>query len=175
MAIFAVWPGFDWLKVRWGGPNDRRTEVCSYCGATLGEDEVPLILWDRRDNCAEFCERCSARYFEAESFLDPPPEPEDKPDLGTCCICETPGATVLGMLPRRAPMAGRGWGCAVCGLPSDGALAVLCEPCAAVYEAGEATLNFACAGYPATDGRVSIDDLPPGEFKHDLTKHQPGD
>jgi hypothetical protein len=43
------------------------------------------------------------------------------PDLGPCCGCRGKGgARNIVMLDRRAPIAGRGWGCAQCGLPADG-------------------------------------------------------
>jgi len=33
------------------------------------------------------------------------------------------------MLPYRAPVRGTGWGCLVCKIPNDGAIAVVCETC----------------------------------------------
>ena len=59
---------------------------------------------------------------------------EDLPYLGRCCACleeGTEGNPVrnLMMLDRLAPTPGTGWGCFVCGLPLDGAVAVLCERC----------------------------------------------
>jgi hypothetical protein len=92
--------------------------------------------------------------------------------LGPCCVCETrEGVINVLMLDQRGPMPGQGWGCAVCGLPCDGAIAVLCDPC--FY--GGAALRFACAGYASTGKRVPIDALPPGEFKHDAAKHAEDD
>ena len=37
-------PGFNWMAVSWGGPNQVRTDKCSYCDTPLDDDEVPLIL-----------------------------------------------------------------------------------------------------------------------------------
>jgi hypothetical protein len=33
-------------------------------------------------------------------------------------------------------------------------------------------LTVACAGYPGEDGPVAIAVLPPGEFDHDMSRHQ---
>jgi len=70
------------------------------------------------------------------------------------------------MLNRRAPMPGKGWGCVVCDLPQDGAVAVLCESCA------DQPPRFVCVGYPKDGARFPFDELPPGEFDHDLSKHR---
>ena len=98
---------------------------------------------------------------------------DDEPaSLGSCCICETYfGVRNIVMLDRRAPIAGHGWGCVVCGLPSDGAVAVLCDGCLELFQAGGVCL-FACRGYPAKDGRVPFADLSPEPFGHDEAKHQ---
>jgi hypothetical protein len=75
------------------------------------------------------------------------------------------------MLSHRAPVPGHGWGCAVCGLPPDGAVAVLCGPCTDRF-AADCALRFACRGYPATDGRIPFDELDPEPFEHDPAKHE---
>lgn len=96
-----------------------------------------------------------------------------KTKLGTCCGC---GARkrVRGLvcLPKKSPIPGHGWGCLVCDLPADGAMAVLCDRCfdRAEEEGLEAVLRFACRGYPATDGRVPIGELQ-GIHEHDLSQH----
>jgi hypothetical protein len=58
--------GFDWSKVKWGGPDDRRTTICSYCGAPFSEEDdsdVPLTLWTKAGDCAEFCEECQRQWW----------------------------------------------------------------------------------------------------------------
>jgi hypothetical protein len=73
-------PGFNWMNVAWGGPDETRTEKCSYCGDKFpSEDEgfVPLILWNSEGWCAEFCDHCQATWFGLQSF----PEPVDERDL----------------------------------------------------------------------------------------------
>jgi hypothetical protein len=90
----------------------------------------------------------------------------DAPDLGPCCRCRaTAGVVNILMLDRRAPVPGTGWGCVVCGLPSDGAIAVLCNACL-----GRRPVEV-CHGYPAEGLRIGFEDLEPGAFEHDLTKH----
>ena len=89
-------------------------------------------------------------------------------NLGPCCSCQKNPATVLLTLPKRAPIAGHGWGCVVCGLPEDGASAVLCSLC---FEAGQEPL-FACRGYPATEGRILIGELSAEPFEHDKDQHE---
>jgi hypothetical protein len=94
-------------------------------------------------------------------------------ELGTCCGCGTAeGVRTVACLDFKAPMPGRGWGCVVCDLAADGALAVLCDACAAQAERDglEAVLQFACRGYPAKDGRVPYCELA-GNHEHDISKH----
>jgi len=92
--------------------------------------------------------------------------------LGPCCVCESTIAVhTFIMLPKKTPTPGRGWGCVVCGLPSDGAIAVICDACARAFESVSAPpLHFACRGYPGVDGRVPIDTLA-GVHEHDLSQH----
>jgi len=86
-------------------------------------------------------------------------EDSDSPDLGTCCICGEAGdVRALVMLPFKCQVTGHGWGCFVCGLPADGACAALCEVCVPRWQGG-AKLQWACRGYPGTEGRVPIGDL----------------
>jgi len=99
---------------------------------------------------------------------------DDAPDLGPCCMCEVCGPEVCNiiMLDRRCAVPGHGWGCVVCGLPADGASAVLCNECLDKWRADETRLTTACRGWPGSDGRIAIADLPAGEFAHDMAKHQ---
>jgi hypothetical protein len=99
-----------------------------------------------------------------------PDEPNaDKVDLGPCCACEgIRDVRNVVMLDKKAPLPGRGWGCVVCGLPLDGAVAVLCDDC---LENGREP-QMACRGYPAEDGRVPIGELT-GSHEHDEALHRP--
>lgn len=87
--------------------------------------------------------------------------------LGSCCACEgTDGVRNVYLLKHKAPVAGTGWGCVVCGLSADGAVAVLCDRC---HEA-EDEARFACVGYPGRNERVFVGQLE-GEHRHDPSKH----
>lgn len=92
--------------------------------------------------------------------------------FGTCCICQSPRRVRnLIMLHRRGPVPGTGWGCFTCGLPSDGAIAVICDQC---FDAGgdiEKRLTEVVYGYPADRKRIPFSELAPEPFDHDLTKH----
>jgi len=94
---------------------------------------------------------------------------EDTLDLGPCCACEKLGQDVRNViiLRRKGPTPGKGWGCLVCNLPLDGAVAVLCDGCLE----SEAKIRFVCAGFPAVDGRVPIEELDPEPFDHNLSLH----
>jgi hypothetical protein len=169
------------MLVQWGGPDEPRTEHCSYCGAELpdiddDDYQVPLIMWNAEGWCAEFCYKCQATWWGVQGFEDEREvartlEP-DEPDLGPCCICErSEDVHNIIMLQRRGAVPGHGWGCVVCGLPPDGACAVLCDACLPKWQADESLLRVACRGYPGTDGRIAIADLPPAAFSHDMARH----
>ena len=103
--------------------------------------------------------------------VDDPDEdyhPDPPPELGPCCVCGTTGETVrnIMMLNKRAPTPGYGWACFQCGLPPDGAIAVLCDGC---LEAN-AKITHICDGYPAEGKRVPLD-LSAPDFDHDMSKH----
>jgi hypothetical protein len=96
----------------------------------------------------------------------------DTPNLGPCCVCErTVNVNSVFMLDRRGAIPGTGWGCVVCSLPADGAVAVLCDECVRT----DKEPIFACLGYPATSKRIRISDLPTGPFVHDLARHSADD
>jgi hypothetical protein len=93
-------------------------------------------------------------------------EPEDYGDVGPCCVCETTaGVRNVMMLDAKAPIAGHGWGCVLCDLPMDGAIAVVCDACI-----GQ-PLKFACRGYPGEEGRVPFAELR-GTHQHNMRKHR---
>ena len=93
---------------------------------------------------------------------------EEIPSLGPCCYCGTlENVQNIIMVNKKSPIAGRGWGCVVCGLASDGASYVLCDDC---FER-QVKPKFACRGYPAEDGRIPYDELQ-GIHEHDMEKHR---
>jgi hypothetical protein len=88
---------------------------------------------------------------------------EYTPDLGSCCVCGgTDGVVNIIMLSQKCQVPGHGWSCFVCGLPAEGATAVVCRDCWGNEERPDAViprLRWACRGYPKTDGRVPITEL----------------
>ena len=79
MESLAPRAGFRWTQVNWGGPDEPRTEYCSYCGDAIPEGSVPLILWNAEGWCAEFCDHCQAAWWGVET-LDDPVEPRPEPE-----------------------------------------------------------------------------------------------
>jgi hypothetical protein len=59
---------WDWSAVSWGAPDELPTETCSYCDQPLGEEEMPLILWNDDHWCAQFCEACQHKHWGFEIF-----------------------------------------------------------------------------------------------------------
>lgn len=89
--------------------------------------------------------------------------------LGACCDCGSQDRPVrhVVMLPVRSPEPGHGcWGCLSCDLPQAGAIAVLCDDCAEVFNGRP--LNIVL-GSPDLNRRMPFRDFEP--FDHDLTKH----
>lgn len=88
-------------------------------------------------------------------------------DYGPCCACEgTEHVRNIMMLHFKAPVPGTGWGCVVCNLPFDGAVAVLCDRCLEI----QAGLRFAVNGFAADKKRIPYEDLR-GVHEHDMKFH----
>ncbi len=97
---------------------------------------------------------------------------DDELALGPCCMCgRAHEVRTIIMLDRRGAIPGHGWGCVQCGLPMDGVCAVLCDECVEVYRRNPYLLQTACRGYPATEGRIPLAELPEGDFQHDMSRH----
>ena len=100
-----------------------------------------------------------------EKKIPPEPAPDELDDpilkkLGSCCICGThKKVRNIILLNRKCIVRGHGWGCCVCNLPRDGAVAVLCDTCMKLFEEGRAKIKLACKGYPMDEGRVPIESL----------------
>jgi hypothetical protein len=97
-----------------------------------------------------------------------------EPDLGPCCVCGGfRDVCNIVLLAKKSPIPGHGWGCFQCGLPPDGATAVLCHECFGGPDGAEAVkrLRWACRGYPGSDGRVPISELT-GLHEHDEARHR---
>lgn len=55
--------GFEWSSVAWGAPDQPRAENCSYCAASIDEDEVPLMLFAEDGAAAVFCKQCQTTWW----------------------------------------------------------------------------------------------------------------
>ena len=63
MTTLTPRPGFYWSLVRWDDADAPQRDDCSYCGAAIPEEAVPLRFWnDRGDSCV-FCEACAERWW----------------------------------------------------------------------------------------------------------------
>jgi len=92
---------------------------------------------------------------------------DDEEDFGPCCVCEGfENVRNIVMLDKKNLELGSGWGCLVCHLAMDGALAVVCDDCIDA----EAAPRFAVVGYLANKQRVKIEELTI-EHKHDMRFH----
>jgi hypothetical protein len=61
--ILAVKPGFNWMQVSWGGPDEVRSDRCSYCEAVIADDDVPLIMTSKAGWLAQFCDACTDTWW----------------------------------------------------------------------------------------------------------------
>lgn len=87
----------------------------------------------------------------------------DHETLGPCCNCGSQDhVRHIVMLLRLAPIPGKGWGCVVCDLPNDGAIAVLCDNCR-----GDEP-SAVCVGYPSEGVRLPVSALLSNVFDHNL-------
>lgn len=58
--------GFDWAKLTWGRPDSVPTVLCSYCSASIPEDDVPLILSNEDGWTVRFCDACMEKWWGFE-------------------------------------------------------------------------------------------------------------
>ena len=101
------------------------------------------------------------------------------PLFGPCCRCGTTATAVdtIIMLPFQAPIAGHGWGCLQCGLPPDGAIAVVCDACAQFladadwHAADLSLLESVCSGAVADGQRMRRAHFRAVRFAHDRLQH----
>ena len=97
-------------------------------------------------------------------------EPEEPLLPAPCCACGQDVALLrnIVMLPFRRPDGKTlcGWGCAICELPSVGAVACVCDPC---QEAGAELVAYV-AGDPKECLRRPVSELTE-PFDHDQAAH----
>ncbi len=89
---------------------------------------------------------------------------------GPCCACrqERTLRNIVCMAfqgPLNAH--GKGWGCVVCGLPTDGAIAVVCDDC----RESAAPILDVCSGYAADPGRAEAASLRDKPWAHRRERH----
>ncbi len=88
-------------------------------------------------------------------------------DFGSCCCCERENKPRnLISIPVKGPVPGKGWGCYVCGLPCDGAIAVVCDECLAEQR----PIKWVIYGWAAGGERVLLSTCAE-PFGHDLRFH----
>ena len=125
--------------------------ICSRCGERIKNSvEGAIRGWDK-DKALEyrFHYRClgieESTYSDEEDWIrDLPeeydedysyPELEDCMDLGNCCVCRGKEDVVnIINLPYRTFIPGTGWGNVEHSLPTDGAIAVICDSCMDGFE-----------------------------------------
>lgn len=131
-------------------------DLCYCHGDENGHDPAPDSIFHLNEQVLD-----RARQARGE-------EPEADVDLGACCACRKKGPTVrnIVMLPKRAPVAGTGWGCVTCRVPADGAIAVVCDAC---MEADRPILDV-CFGYAPRNERVAMETVT-DPFEHNPAMH----
>lgn len=89
--------------------------------------------------------------------------------LGPCCACGRESGNVRNIicLNYKAPVPGTGWGCFQCGLPMDGATAVLCDGCLE----SEAEIQWVIHGMPVDKARVQVGKVEKKPFTHRMEFH----
>lgn len=126
-------------------------KLCPECGSSRTNYVPTYGFWE--------CEECGEVWGHDE---DDPDHDEESLDLGGCCVCGCIGASVQNilMLKKKTVIPGTGWGCCICNLPSDGAIAVVCDDCLAnISREGEQIIKYAVAGYATDKQRVHISEL----------------
>lgn len=143
--------------------------TCRECGCT---DERACVSPEGEETCfwaePDLCSFCA---------LGKPRAAPDEDDLGPCCGCGEPitaGYKNLVMLDYLSPTPGRGWGCAVCGIPSIGAVAVLCDTCLASMQAGLEVIRWVMSGEDSRERTPLAECARPagGELEHDMAAHE---
>ncbi|MEH2164545.1 MAG: hypothetical protein V7K38_26715 [Nostoc sp.] len=103
---------------------------------------------------------------------DDPDYDEEPLDLGACCGCGTRHSRVQNILTlqKKALIPGTGWSCFVCGIPADGAIAIVCDNCLAQIEDGKQILKQAVYGDVLDKKRCDIN-LLTEDFRHKDIPH----
>ncbi len=126
------------------------TNICPHCESSRINYVQTYGYWE--------CDNCGNIW----ALDKDDPDYDARPlDLGKCCACNCTSESVqnLVMLDKKSPIPNTGWGCLTCGLPYDGAIAVVCDDCLQKLQSGQDILKYAVLGYPTEKGRCNIADL----------------
>jgi len=166
--------------------GDRDTMLCSRCLNPILDDYVPIMffsengnrVWQYHDECLGIKTEAVGEPIEIEyesdfeDIVTLPNQYEDETrlNLGACCACGQEKDTTHNvlMLDKLAPQPGTGWGCVVCGLPQDGAVAIVCDNCLTT----SATINYVVDGFATDKKRKPYSTVENTSFEHDLSKHE---
>lgn len=112
------------------------------------------------------CGSCGEVWAYVED--DPDYNELEEVDYGPCCACNRQDQTVRNFLliEIKTPVPGTRWGCLICNLPADGAIAVVCDAC---LNAERTPISIAY-GYPEEKKRCFIN-ASSEEFKHKDIPH----
>jgi hypothetical protein len=88
-------------------------------------------------------------------------------ELGMCCTCQRRPAKNVVFVNERAPVDGTGWGCVRCGIPTNGAISVICHEC----KQAQIPIKRVCVGHPYEGTRIPLEMTAGNPFDHDYSKH----
>jgi hypothetical protein len=55
---------FDYRKLTWSRPDSSIAPFCSVCCKHIPDDDVPLMIWDDKGSCVQFCDECTGQCLE---------------------------------------------------------------------------------------------------------------
>jgi len=94
---------------------------------------------------------------------------EVREDLGNCCAClGTQNVNNIMCMPFEGPPGFQGWGCMICGIPTRGAIAVLCDTC---VELGAVPRYIVGGRFVSSTMRVTLDGFERKAFDHIEARH----
>ncbi|RCJ34623.1 hypothetical protein A6769_22095 [Nostoc punctiforme NIES-2108] len=138
-------------------------KTCPRCDCTRLEYEENYGYWE--------CLDCGHVWA---LDADDPDYDEEPLDLGACCGCGTTNNSLVRnilTLHKKALVAGTGWECFICGIPANGAIAVVCDDCLAQLEEGKEVLKQAVYGDVLDKQRCDIAQLTE-DFDHKNIPHE---
>jgi hypothetical protein len=65
MAHLRLKPGIA-AKLTWSRPDSRIAPFCSHCFRHIPDDSIPLMVWDHKGACVQFCDDCVEKCFEED-------------------------------------------------------------------------------------------------------------